>query len=130
MRHVRISRLLPALFVLVAVPAGLQGLFGGAAFPAGWALPATAAGLALAAAILAGRRVATPLDELAVAVRRLAAGDTAADIPHADRGDEIGALALAVAALRDDAAERQNRDRRNEPGEFRCWRRCAAMVVR
>ena len=119
MRHVPISRLLPALFVLVAVPAGLQGLFGGTAFPPGWALSAAAIGLALAAAVLAKRRVATPLDELAGAVRRLAAGDTAVAIPHADRGDEIGALALAVTALRDDAAERQRRDRLNEDERHR-----------
>jgi len=112
MRNVRISRLLPALFVLMAALCGMQGIVDG--MLPGWALPVIAAGLALVAIILVNSRVATPLDELAEAVKRLASGDMSATIPHADGGNEIGVLAASVAAFRDDVAERQRRDRQDE----------------
>jgi len=112
MRNVRIGRLVPALFVLVVVLGGLQGIVDGGA--SRWALLAASAGLALAGMVLVSRRVARPLAELADASKRLAAGDTEAAIPHADRSDEIGTLAAGLAAIRDAAAERQHLDRRNE----------------
>ncbi len=114
MRNVRISRLLPALFVLMAILAAMSGLADGAAVLPGWAFSVMAAVLALAAGLLVNRRVAAPLDDLTAAVRRLASGDTTITVPHAERGDEIGALAASIAALRDDAAERRRRDRQDE----------------
>ncbi|MFT4160256.1 HAMP domain-containing protein, partial [Shinella sp.] len=112
MRNVRIGRLVPALFVLMVVLGGLQGIVDDDA--SRWALLAASASLALAGMVLVNRRVARPLDELADASRRLAADDTGAAVPHADRSDEIGALAAGLAAIRDAAAERQRLDRRNE----------------
>ena len=114
MRNVRINRLLPVLFVLIAALGAMQGIAEGATFLSGWALPVLAMSLALVAIVLVNRRVTAPLDELTEAVKRLAAGDTATAIPHADRKNEIGTLAAGIAALRDDAAERQRLAHRNE----------------
>ena len=115
MRNVRISRLLPALFVLLVVLGALQGFVApGGESALAWALLAAAAGLALAAIVFVNRRVATSLDELAGAVKRLADGETDVAIPHAGRGDEIGDLAAALAAFRDNTAARRQRERQDE----------------
>jgi methyl-accepting chemotaxis protein len=69
-----------------------------------WILPAVllAALLAsLAAAMLfAQRSITKPLLDLAGVMERLTAGETALDVPHAGRSDEIGKMARAVAVLR------------------------------
>ncbi len=76
----------------------------------------------LAAVLIAGisvvimvrRKVCKPIIDLTVRMSRLAAGDIAEDIPGAKRGDEIGAMALAVCVFKDNmikadrlAAEKQ-----------------------
>ncbi len=64
----------------------------------------------LALLLLAQRRVVSAITAMAGAMKRLAAGDIDADIPYAERSDEIGALAQAMAVFRDTAIEnRSNR---------------------
>ncbi len=86
----------------------------GSAFTLTFAALAAAMGLAVAAIFLVNRRVVTPLNGLSGAMQRLATGDTAAAIPHADRKDEIGEMAGTVAVFRDNAAERQRLERQSE----------------
>jgi len=86
----------------------------GTAFALTWASLAAAMGLAVAAIFLVNRRVVKPLNGLAGAMKRLAEGDTAAAVPHAERGDEIGEMAGTVAVFRDNAAERQRLERQGE----------------
>lgn len=45
-------------------------------------------------------RVAGPVSQIAQSLNRIAANDLSADIPHQDRGDEIGGMAKAAAALK------------------------------
>ena len=52
-------------------------------------------------------RVARPLQDLTVAVARMAEGDLNADIPCVGRKDELGKMAQAVLVLRDSAADAQ-----------------------
>ncbi|MFC7474955.1 methyl-accepting chemotaxis protein [Dankookia sp. GCM10030260] len=52
-----------------------------------------------------GAGFARPVTALAVAMRRLAAGEAVPDIPGAARRDEIGRMAAAVAVFRDGLAE-------------------------
>ncbi len=49
----------------------------------------------------AGATVVRPLKRLGDVMQRLARGDFSAEIPNADRGDEIGAMARAVQVLKD-----------------------------
>ncbi len=57
------------------------------------------------AALLIRRRVTRPLADLARVTGALAAGHLATEVPHRTRRDEIGAVALALDALRIGAAE-------------------------
>lgn len=56
----------------------------------------------------AQRRVVTPLTVMAGGMKRLASGDLEIDIPYAERRDEVGALAQAMAVFRDTAIENQS----------------------
>jgi methyl-accepting chemotaxis protein len=53
------------------------------------------------------RRAILPLSEMTAYMGNLADGDYAAEVPHAGRSDEIGAMSKAVAVFRDNARERQ-----------------------
>jgi signal transduction histidine kinase len=65
-----------------------------------------AAGLMLVIAISqVTRRVSHPLLDLGQAMRRLAANDTAVEIGHTERPDEIGEMARAVVVFRGNAIE-------------------------
>ncbi|KNY18881.1 hypothetical protein AKG11_01950 [Shinella sp. SUS2] len=86
----------------------------GSAFALTWASLVISMGLALAAVVLVNRRVVRPLNGLAGAMKKLAAGDAAVTIPHADRRDEIGEMAGTVAVFRDNAAERQRLERQGD----------------
>ncbi len=86
----------------------------GSAFALTWASLAISMGLAIAAIFLVNRRVVRPLTGLAGAMKKLADGDTALAIPHADRSDEIGEMAGTVAVFRDNAAERQRLERQSD----------------
>lgn len=64
-------------------------------------------GLTTAAAMWAIRRtVVGPLRDVAQALSRVAGGDVSVDIPHVERGGDIGEIAQAVATFRQQAEER------------------------
>ena len=75
---------------------------------------ALSVGLATAAIFLVNRRVVKPLNGIAGSMKTLADGDTTVSIPHAERTDEIGEMAAAVAVFRDNAAERIRLERQTE----------------
>ncbi len=70
--------------------------------------------IAVTAAIVSVLRIARPVSEITMSMRRLAAGDTAAEIPFAGRADEIGEMAAAVSVFRDNAIERAALERQAE----------------
>jgi methyl-accepting chemotaxis protein len=66
---------------------------------------ALVAGLCVAIGLAVNSTVSTPLTAMAEAVGRIARRDMRVDVPGAGRGDEIGALAAAVAVFRGHMAE-------------------------
>ena len=54
---------------------------------------------------LSGRSISSPVIAMTAAMRTLAAGDTNADIPARDRGDEIGEMAASVQVFKDSMIE-------------------------
>ncbi len=64
-------------------------------------------GLGALAIGLVMRRVVQPMARITEAVRAVAAGDLAAAIPFAQREDELGDLARALAVFRDNAAAKE-----------------------
>jgi methyl-accepting chemotaxis protein len=71
----------------------------------------TSAGALAIGALLAwliGSGISRPISHITASMRQLAEGDLDADIPHAQRRDEIGAMARAVQVFRDGLA-RANR---------------------
>ncbi len=73
-----------------------------------------AALVAIGAAFVSVTRIARPISAITASMRRLAAGDTDAAIPHADRHDEVGDMAAAVSVFRDNAIERGALERQAE----------------
>ena len=65
------------------------------------------------------RSIVPPLGEMVALIRRLAANDTAIEISHTDRSDEIGAIAGAVAILRENAVERIGLEKRLQQERLR-----------
>jgi methyl-accepting chemotaxis protein len=59
----------------------------------------------LAVALFFARLVSRPIMAMTEVMRRLAGGDLAVDLPAADRRDEVGAMAQAIAVFRDNAVE-------------------------
>ncbi|MCR6631448.1 MAG: methyl-accepting chemotaxis protein [Magnetospirillum sp.] len=59
-----------------------------------------------AAALSAGRAISRPIHALTVSMTALASGDFAADIPDLTRRDEVGAMAKALAVLKQSGIER------------------------
>jgi methyl-accepting chemotaxis protein len=57
-------------------------------------------------AYIIGRSIVTPVTRMTFAMGRLAAGDTAVEIPSGGRKDEIGAMARAVDVFKQNAIER------------------------
>ncbi|MDD1536020.1 MULTISPECIES: methyl-accepting chemotaxis protein [unclassified Bradyrhizobium] len=58
----------------------------------------------LAASFLIGRSVTGPLARITALTERLAAGDSAFEVPYIDRRDEVGGLAKALAVFKDNAS--------------------------
>ena len=56
--------------------------------------------------LLVSRRVARPLRSIQTAMMKVADGDLELDVPHADRRDEIGALAQALVTFKQHAVEK------------------------
>jgi methyl-accepting chemotaxis protein len=63
--------------------------------------------LGLACSWRIGRSITGPLEALAAAMKRLAAGDTSAQLPSAQSHDEIGEMAHTVVVFRDTMIERE-----------------------
>ncbi len=83
--------------------------------PGAWAMWTKAVVLALAAigatmliAWWFGRSVARPVSRIAGATRELAEGRLESEIPDQERGDDIGAMARALAVFRQHAIERRH----------------------
>jgi methyl-accepting chemotaxis protein len=66
---------------------------------------AFALGLSALAALYMNRAIASPITGMTAAMKRLARGDFAAEIPAAGQADEIGEMAKAVAVFRDGMAD-------------------------
>jgi methyl-accepting chemotaxis protein len=84
-----------------------------------WTVYAGVAGLGSFTLLLAGlyllrRRAIVPLAGMKAYMGELAAGDFSAEVPYAERADEIGAMSKAVAVFRDTARERQEARARDE----------------
>lgn len=61
--------------------------------------------LVVGMSLLLGRSIVGPITAMTSAMRRLAGGDTAAEIPARDRGDEVGAMAQSVQVFKESMAE-------------------------
>ncbi|MBR0880813.1 methyl-accepting chemotaxis protein [Bradyrhizobium japonicum] len=60
--------------------------------------------LVLACSFVIGRSVTRPLANITALTERLAAGDSAFEVPYTDRSDEVGGLAKALAVFKDNAS--------------------------
>jgi methyl-accepting chemotaxis protein len=67
------------------------------------ALSAVALLLGLLAAVVIARGIAMPVSAMTAAMRKLAEGDLAAEIPSKENKDEVGAMAQAVQVFKDNA---------------------------
>ena len=67
-------------------------------------------------AFFTGRAISRPIVEMTTAMRSLAEGDTTAEVPARNRGDEIGVMAHAVQVFKENAieTERLREERRRE----------------
>jgi methyl-accepting chemotaxis protein len=74
--------------------------------------------LSVLIAIFFARLISRPIVAMTDAMRRLASGDLSVDLPAADRRDELGAMAEALAIFRDNAREVQHlaAEQRTEQG--------------
>jgi methyl-accepting chemotaxis protein len=63
--------------------------------------------LAAAGFFVAWRRVARPVDLISAAMRRVASGELAAEVPFLERRDEVGTLAGALMTFKDNAVAKQ-----------------------
>ncbi|WP_421989838.1 methyl-accepting chemotaxis protein [Roseococcus sp.] len=65
-----------------------------------WIIGAVVAVIQILSGALTARAIGTPLRRIALAVRRIAAGETAEPVPDRNRRDEIGQIAMALEELR------------------------------
>ncbi|MDR3465600.1 MAG: cache domain-containing protein [Xanthobacteraceae bacterium] len=61
--------------------------------------------IVIGASLLLTRSIVKPIAGMTQAMRKLAAGDTAAEVPARDRGDEVGAMAQSVQVFKDNMIE-------------------------
>jgi class 3 adenylate cyclase/HAMP domain-containing protein len=73
----------------------------------------SAAGAAAIVLYYVAPRIVKPLENITRAMSDLAGGDTTADIPYRDRGDEIGMMAQALGVFRDITIEVQESNMRD-----------------
>ena len=69
---------------------------------------AAAAGLLAAAAMLLAQRISRPIRTMTLAMRRLAGGDHAVEVPAIGRADEIGTMAGAVQVFKENMARAES----------------------
>jgi len=55
--------------------------------------------------LLVGRSIVNPINAMTAAMRKIAEGQTATDIPALERGDEVGAMAKSVQVFKDSMIE-------------------------
>ncbi len=72
---------------------------------------ALACAIGVALALLIGRGITRPIDQLSGAMRRLAGGDLATEVPAQGRRDEIGAMAGTVRVFREALIAKDEADR-------------------
>jgi methyl-accepting chemotaxis protein len=70
--------------------------------------------IAIGAALLSLYRVTRPIGAITQAMNSLAGGDSRVEIPHAERRDEIGEMAAAVAVFKQNAVERERLEQETE----------------
>jgi methyl-accepting chemotaxis protein len=94
----------------------------------------TSIGLALASLLIIGfslhtvlRGVVAPLNGMQAAMRRLADGDLAVEVPSKDRRDEIGAMAATVQVFRNNAIERVRLENEQRAEQEKRTRRAQAV---
>jgi methyl-accepting chemotaxis protein len=58
--------------------------------------------------LIISRSVARPLSAITATIKRVAEGDEQVDVPHTDRGDEIGALARAIRIFQESMDRNRN----------------------
>jgi len=68
----------------------------------------------LAAAFSIGRSISRPVTDLKNVMNEVAQNDTHNEVPHTNRGDEIGEMAHALVALRESVIERNELEERKE----------------
>jgi methyl-accepting chemotaxis protein len=61
--------------------------------------------LVVGVSLFVGRGIVNPIRAMTTAMRKLAAGDTATEIPARERGDEVGAMAQSVQIFKDNMIE-------------------------
>jgi len=69
------------------------------------------------AGLYAGRTISRPITTMTAAMRRLADGDLATEVPARDRSGEIGAMAAAVSIFKDNALENRRLQERQADAE-------------
>jgi methyl-accepting chemotaxis protein len=61
--------------------------------------------LVISVSLFLGRGIVNPISAMTTAMRKLAAGDTATEIPARERGDEVGVMAQSVQVFKDKMIE-------------------------
>ena len=74
---------------------------GDAASFAAYVAVALAVAAAIGAAVFGLLRISRPIEQMTATMGVLASGDTSTEVPHIERGDEIGAMAAAVQVFKD-----------------------------
>ena len=87
--------------------------------------------IAVALAVFLSQRISGAIASITAAMRRLAEGDKAVEIPNADRKDEIGDMAGALKVFRDNAVEmeRLETEQAEEKARAEEQRRAAMMEM-
>jgi methyl-accepting chemotaxis protein len=91
------------------------------------ALLAAALGFAVAVVVAVSRRVVRPLHAIQRAMMKVAAGDLNTDVPYAERNDEIGALAQALATFKHNAGEKARIEQEESARQARATARQQAI---
>ncbi len=71
-----------------------------------WILLAAGLTVSVGIALLVAGSITRPVGAMTAVMTKLAGGDTSVDVPHTDRTDEVGTMAMAVAEFKQNALER------------------------
>ncbi len=93
----------------------------------GYALACLA--VTLAAAFVLGRSISTPIRDLTASMNRLAEGDLSVAVAGAERRDEVGDMARALAVFKTNAEERELLKAREEENERRAAEERRASIL-